>query len=45
MDPITFGDVLTAVTGFVGDWSIFIIAGLVVGLGSSLLRRLVKAGR
>jgi hypothetical protein len=38
-------DVLSAVTSFVNDWSIFIVAGLVVGLGSSLLRRLIKSGR
>lgn len=42
---MTLTDVLTAVTSFVNDWSIFIVAGLVVGLGSTLLRRLIRAGR
>jgi hypothetical protein len=42
---VTLTDVLTAVTSFVNDWSIFIVAGLVVGLGSTLLRRLIRAGR
>jgi hypothetical protein len=42
---VTLTDVLTAVTSFVSNWSIFIVAGLVVGLGSTLLRRLIRAGR
>lgn len=42
---ISLTDVLTSVTGFVQDWSVFIIAGLVVGLGSTLLRRLIRSGR
>jgi len=42
---MTLNDILTAVTGFVDDWTLFIVAGLVVSLGSMLLRRLIRSGR
>jgi hypothetical protein len=42
---VTLPDVLTAVTSFVNDWSVFILAGFIVGIGSNLLRRLIRAGR
>jgi hypothetical protein len=37
---MTLADVLTAVTDFIDDWSTFIVAGLAVGLSSTLLRHL-----
>jgi hypothetical protein len=42
---MTLSDILTAVTGFVEDWTLFIAAGMVVRLGSMLLRRLIRSGR
>lgn len=41
----TFGDIVTAVTTFAADYDIYVIAGLVLGGGAWLVRKLVKAGR
>lgn len=41
----TFQDIVDAVTAFTDVYSIYIIAGLVLGFGAWLLKRLVKSGR
>lgn len=38
-------EVITAVTGFIGNYAVYISAGLIVGLGANALHRLVRAGR
>lgn len=41
----TFGDIVTAVSTFAADYDVYIVAGLVLGAGAWLVRKLVKAGR
>ena len=41
----TFGDIVSAVTAFASSYDIYVIAGLVLGAGAWLVRKLVKAGR
>lgn len=37
--------VITHTTTFISSWTVFISAGLVVGLGAFGLRRLMRSGR
>lgn len=41
----TLTDVITAVTGFISTYAVYISAGLVIGLAGSALGRLIRAGR
>jgi hypothetical protein len=43
--PSDFGAVVTAVTAFAETYGVFVTAGLILGLGAWLLRKLVKTGR
>lgn len=42
---MTLAEITTAVTGFADSYAIYITAGLVLGFGVWLVKRLVKAGR
>lgn len=41
----TFSDIVTAVSTFAADYDIYVVAGLILGAGAWLVRKLVKAGR
>ncbi len=41
----TLTDVITSVTTFIGSYTVYISAGLVIGLAGVALRRLIRAGR
>lgn len=42
---MTLADIITAVTGFADAYAIYITAGLVLGFGVYVVKRLLKAGR
>jgi hypothetical protein len=41
----TFSDIVDAVTTFAANYDIYVVAGLILGAGAWLMRKLIKAGR
>lgn len=42
---VTLTEIITAVTGFVSSYGVFIAAGLVVGVAGAAVTRLIRSGR